>query len=75
MYYVYSKIFKTKISEIPYDYDNPKLNRKKLKQFIDSKQKILFLPNPNQPIDDTFCLNEIRDLAIQTKKIILYLLW
>tara|TARA_A100001011_G_scaffold16199_2_gene16808 strand:- start:7184 stop:8257 length:1074 start_codon:yes stop_codon:yes gene_type:complete len=68
MYYVYSKIYKTKISEIPYDYDTLKLNRKKLKKFIDSKPKILFLPNPNQPVDDTFCLNEIRDIAVKTKK-------
>ncbi|MAD48322.1 MAG: hypothetical protein CMQ53_03100 [Gammaproteobacteria bacterium] len=68
MYSVYSNIFKTKLIEIPYKFDSFKLDRKKLKKFIDSKPKILFFPNPNQPIEDTFSLEEIKNLAKETHK-------
>ena len=38
--------------KIGYDKKNFKLNKKKLYQVIRSGIKILFIPNPNQPIED-----------------------
>jgi histidinol-phosphate aminotransferase len=68
MYYVYSKIYRTKLTEIPYKPDTFEIDRRKLKRFLDSKPKIFFLPNPNQPIEDTFSKDEIYQLAKITKK-------
>jgi histidinol-phosphate aminotransferase len=68
MYYVYSKIFGTELCEIPYKPDTLKLDRIFLQKFIATKPAILFLPNPNQPIEDTLTHGEIADLAYSTRK-------
>ena len=67
MYYVYSKIFNTNLTEIQYLPENRKLDWDQLNDFIDSKPRILFLPNPNQPIEDTLSIEQIDDLAKRTK--------
>ena len=67
MYEVYSNLFKTKIYKI--SYQNFKLDRKKLHQVIkDRKEKIIFIPNPNQPIEDNLSLKEIEKICKECKK-------
>ena len=62
MYDAYSKIFKTKLIKIPYN--NFKLDKKKFYEIIKkSNIKILFLPNPNQPIEDNFSLKELKKIV------------
>ena len=38
-----------------------------LNNFLNSDPKILFLPNPNQPIESSLSLNELRETAIKCK--------
>ncbi len=67
MYAVYSKLFKTKIINI--GYKNFKLEKKLLYKIIsDGKIKILFIPNPNQPIEDNISLKEMRKISRLCKK-------
>ena len=55
MYEVYSRIFQTKLFKI--GYKNFKLDKKSLFKTIKTKKiKILFIPNPNQPIEDIISL-------------------
>ena len=62
MYNVYSKIFKLNLIQIPYD-KNFKLDKIKLIKTIKSGIKVLFLPNPNQPIEDNLSLKDLKILA------------
>ena len=67
MYVVYSKLFKTKILSI--GYKNFKLEKKLLYKIInDGKIKILFIPNPNQPIEDNISLKEMRKISRLCKR-------
>lgn len=59
MYEVYANVFKCKALEISYDYKNFKLNKKDIYAVIEKGIKILFLPNPNQPIEDNISLREM----------------
>ena len=68
MYGVYSKIYKLKAKVIDYDNNNLKLNKKKIYRLIRNGIKVLFLPNPNQPIEDNFSLSEITKLCKLCKK-------
>jgi len=68
MYEIYSKIFRTKFIKVDYDYDNFKLKVEDLFKKIKKKPKILFLPNPNQPIEDNFSLNQIEKICLLCKK-------
>ena len=73
MYQVYSDIFKTKLIKIGYNKDY-KLNRKQLIDIINHKNiKVLFIPNPNQPIEDIISKNEMTKLCkiCNKKKILL----
>ena len=73
MYQVYSDIFKTKLIKIGYNKDY-KLNRKQLIDIINRKNiKVLFIPNPNQPIEDIISKNEMTKLCkiCNKKKILL----
>ena len=67
MYYVYSKLFKTELRTIGYDYQNFKLDRRKLRHSL-SEVSILFIPNPNQPVEDNLDLKEMGDLALECNK-------
>ena len=68
MYQVYSNVFKTKVIKLTYN-DNFKLNKKELYKTIKNKNiKILFLPNPNQPIEDIISLKEIKKICNICKK-------
>ena len=68
MYEVYSNLFKTKIVKV--GYKNFKVDKQRLYQIIRNKNvKILFLPNPNQPIEDNFSFQEIKKFVKSVKKI------
>ena len=67
MYYVYSDLFQTKLTEIQYSPKTLKLEWDQLNEFIDSKPVILFLPNPNQPIEDALSRDQIAAIAERTK--------
>lgn len=72
MYSIYSKLFKTKIINI--GYKNFKLEKKLLYKIINSgKIKVLFIPNPNQPIEDNISYKEMSKIAriCRNKKILL----
>jgi len=62
MYEVFSKIYNIKLLKISYDKDNYRLNKKELFSSI-SKVKILFIPNPNQPIEDNLSLSELEKIC------------
>lgn len=67
MYEVYSKIFKTNLIKI--GYKNFKLDKKKLLFTIKKKNiSILFLPNPNQPIEDNLSLSYIKKILKLCKR-------
>ena len=67
MYIVYSKIFNLNLISIPYD-KNFKLDKAKLIKTIKSGIKVLFIPNPNQPIEDNLSLKDFKTLAKICKK-------
>lgn len=62
MYEVYSRLFNLKYIKI--NYKNFKLDKKKLYKLINSKKiKILFIPNPNQPIEDNISYKEMKKIC------------
>ena len=67
MYKVYSDVFKTKLIKIGYGHSNYKLDRKKLYKEIKKKPKILFIPNPNQPIEDIINQNDMKKICKMCK--------
>lgn len=66
MYEVYSSIFKVNLFPLTYSNDY-KLKEDELNNFLNSDPKILFLPNPNQPIESSLSLNELRETASKCK--------
>ena len=67
MYKVYSNLYQTKLEEIHYKQDNS-LDLDKLISFIEKRPSILFLPNPNQPIEDSLCIDKLSYIAEQCQK-------
>ena len=68
MYEIYSKIFKVKKVRIGYDV-NYNINYKQFDKFLKSKPRILFLPNPNQPIESSINLKDMSRLAKKCQSI------
>lgn len=66
MYKVYSSIYKVNCFQIGYSEDY-KINQSELEKFFTLNPKILFVPNPNQPIESSLSLSELKDLAIKCK--------
>lgn len=67
MYEVYCKVFNTKLIRI--GYKKFKLDQKKLFKVIkNSGIRILFIPNPNQPIEDNLSPNQIKKICIECRK-------
>ena len=67
MYEVYSRIFQTKLFKI--GYKNFKLDKKSLFKTIKTKKiKILFIPNPNQPIEDIISLKNMKKICNLCKR-------
>ena len=65
MYKVYSDIFQVNLEEIIYK-ENLKFNFDNFETFLEKRPTIFFLPNPNQPIESYFNLDELRSLAKKT---------
>ena len=55
MYKVYANIFQLNLMEIEYT-ENLKLDLDSIKDFLNLGPKIFFIPNPNQPIEDTLSI-------------------
>ena len=66
MYPIYSKMFNIKFKKIGYK-KNYKLDLKDLKKKIDKKTAIVFIPNPNIPIEGILKMNELVDIAKKCK--------
>jgi histidinol-phosphate aminotransferase len=62
MYDIYSKIHQVNLQHLGYNEDLS-LDLDAIFNFIETKPKILFLPNPNQPIEDTFGNNTTSIIA------------
>ncbi len=62
MYYIYANAFKTNIEYVTYDLETFRLNKEKLFKII-SKVSLIFIPNPNQPIEDNINNEIIYSLA------------
>ena len=67
MYEIYSKIFKLKLFKIEYTKDY-EVKKNEIDKFLKLKPKFLFIPNPNQPIENTFNKKELISLAKRCKK-------
>jgi histidinol-phosphate aminotransferase len=67
MYYVYSNLFKTNLTEIQYSPETLKLEWHQLNSFIESRPTLLFLPNPNQPVEDSLSKDQIAEIAEKTR--------
>jgi len=67
MYPVYSKMFNVEARHIGYTNDY-KLDYKKLVESIDEKTAIVFLPNPNMPIEGTLAIDELIHLVQYSSK-------
>jgi histidinol-phosphate aminotransferase len=65
MYQVYPKLFQLHNEDILYTPDL-KFGFKQFDEFLAQKPTVFFLPNPNQPIESSFTLAELEDLARRT---------
>ena len=65
MYYVYAKIFQVNLECIEYTEDL-KFNFKAFDSFLQKKPSVFFLPNPNQPVESAFNIDELRTFAQKT---------
>ena len=68
MYQVYSNIFQLNLYKIGYNKDY-NIKQNEFDRFFKKKPKILFLPNPNQPVENTFDLIFVKKIAEKCKKI------
>ena len=66
MYPIYCKMFNVKFKKATYK-KNYKLDLEDLKKKIDRKTAIVFIPNPNIPIEGILNMNELVDLAKKCK--------
>lgn len=62
MYKVYSMLFQVSLHEVGYKRDFT-LNFDELDTLLNQKPTILFVPNPNLPIETALSLNELADIA------------
>ena len=62
MYKVYSNIFQLNLEEISYTKDL-KTNFHLIYEFLETNPKILFIPNPNQPIEDTLSYDQLSEIC------------
>ncbi len=63
MYNVYSEIYNTELTKIEYNKDLS-LDLDKIYKFLEQNPRILFIPNPNQPIESCLTVSEIDDLCM-----------
>lgn len=67
MYQVYADIFQLNLFPINYTKDY-EINLQQMDSFLNNDPKILFIPNPNQPIESCLSLNDIEVLAQKCKE-------
>lgn len=65
MYKIYANLFQVTLDEIEYTEDL-KFNFSAFDAFLEKKPTVFFLPNPNQPIESAFNINELREFAKKT---------
>jgi histidinol-phosphate aminotransferase len=65
MYIVYPKLFQLQSEDIGYTQDL-KFGFKQFDEFLAKRPTMFFLPNPNQPIESSFTLAELDDMARRT---------
>lgn len=62
MYQVYPRLFQLQLHEISYT-QNLQFNREQFDEFLERRPTLFFLPNPNQPIESCFNLEELEEFA------------
>ena len=62
MYDVYARIFDVKLSPVIYDPYTP-MSAQEFLSKVPTDAKILFLPNPSQPVENCFSLDELETIA------------
>ncbi len=62
MYGIYGQIFSLEVFRLEYTKER-QFNWSAFEQFLSTKPKAFFLPNPNQPIEDNFSLDLLREVA------------
>lgn len=75
MYQVYSDLFKVELTAIGYDMSNLSLDTQSLEEFIKKSPRLLFVPNPNQPIEtplDLEAMTQIVELASKYNTIVVF---
>jgi histidinol-phosphate aminotransferase len=65
MYKIYAQMFQVQFKEINYTSER-NFDMKQFDEFLEQKPTVFFLPNPNQPIENSFTLSELEDLARKT---------
>lgn len=65
MYKIYANLYQVTMDEIEYTEDL-KFNFTAFDAFLAKKPTVFFLPNPNQPIESAFTINELREFAKKT---------
>jgi histidinol-phosphate aminotransferase len=65
MYKIYANLFQVTLDEIEYTTDL-KFNFAAFDKFLEQKPTVFFLPNPNQPIESAFTIDELREFAKKT---------
>jgi histidinol-phosphate aminotransferase len=65
MYKIYANLFQVTLDEIEYT-DDLKFNFSAFDKFLEQKPTVFFLPNPNQPVESAFTVNELREFAKKT---------
>jgi histidinol-phosphate aminotransferase len=65
MYQVYPKLFQLQLHEISYTPDL-EFNRRQFDEFLERRPTMFFLPNPNQPIESCFGIDELEEFARRT---------
>ena len=65
MYKIYANLFQVTLEEIEYT-DDLKFNFSAFDLFLERKPTVFFLPNPNQPVESAFTVNELREFAKKT---------
>jgi len=63
MYWIYAEMYKIEYRKFTYNESTLKPDYESLYNQIDNKTKIVFIPNPNLPIESCFSIDEIKKIA------------
>lgn len=65
MYRIYAQMFQVQIKEIVYTKER-NFDMVAFDEFLEQKPTLFFLPNPNQPIENSFTVSQLEELAKKT---------